>query len=188
MNEITVNDVSKMTNIEGLVLQGCGGDPQEWIDGINKLLTEQGILLKGDTFKEVSCFKHDGLTNLIFHMDSVELDLGKLAIWRLQTNEQFGGMWLSDYLHNRLGVLPDQKLETEKPDCPIIGADGNIFNLMGIASRTLREHGKEKEAEEMCSRIKESGSFIVALSVLMDYINPVGIDEQNKEMGMEAGM
>ncbi len=78
MNEITINDVSKMTNIEGLVLQGCGGDPQEWIDGINKLLTEQGILLKGDTFKEVSCFKHDGLTNLIFHIDSVELDLGIL--------------------------------------------------------------------------------------------------------------
>ncbi len=59
---------------------------------------------------------------------------------------------------------------------------------MGIASRTLREHGKEKEAEEMCSRIKESGGYDVALSVLMDYVYPVGIDEQNKEMGLEAGM
>ena len=24
-----------------------------------------------------------------------------------------------------------------KPDCPLIGEDGNIFNLVGIAARTL---------------------------------------------------
>lgn len=27
--------------------------------------------------------------------------------------------------------------EKKKPDCKLIGEDGNIFNLMGIASRTL---------------------------------------------------
>lgn len=188
MNEKTVNDVRQMTHIEGLVLQGCGGNLQEWIEGMNGLLTEQGILLEGDTFKEVSSFEHEGCTNLIFHMDDVKLDMGKLAIWRIQTNEQFGGMWLSDYLHNRLGGLSEQKLEAEKPDCPLIGADGNIFNLMGIASRTLREHDMEKEAEEMRDRMKESYSYDVALVVLMDYVNPVGINEQQKEMGLEIGM
>lgn len=29
----------------------------------------------------------------------------------------------------------------EKPKCPLIGANGNIFNLLGMASRTLRENG-----------------------------------------------
>lgn len=117
MNEKTVNDVRQMTQIEGLVLQGCGSNPQEWIGGINDLLTELGILLEGDTFKEVSRFEHDGCINLIFHMDDIKLDLGKLAIWRVQTKEQFGGMWLSDYLHNRLGVKPGQNQVAKKPDC-----------------------------------------------------------------------
>lgn len=186
MNEKTVSDVRQMTYIEGFVLQGCGGDAQEWIDGINKLLTEQGILLEGDIFKEVSRFEYNGCTNLLFHMDGVKLNFGKLAMWRLQTHEQFGGTWLSDYLSNQLGVVPEP--EMKKPDCPLIGADGNIFNLIGIASRTLREHGKDQEAEEMRSRVKESGSYDAALAVLMDYVNPVGTDERQSEMDMELGM
>ena len=28
----------------------------------------------------------------------------------------------------------------EKPKCALIGKDGNIFNLMGIASRTLKRN------------------------------------------------
>ena len=37
-----------MTDKEGLILQGCGGDLKEWEDGVNELLTESGILLEGD--------------------------------------------------------------------------------------------------------------------------------------------
>ncbi len=192
MNEITVNDVRQMTNKEGLVLQGCGGDPQEWIDGINTLLTEQGILLEGDTFKEVSRFNYDGNTNLIFHMDGVKLNTGKLAMWRLQTHQQFGGTWLSDYLSNRLGVVPGEHQEKEKPDCPLIGADGNIFNVMGLASRTLNEHGMAEEANEMCSRVKESANYNAALAVLIEYVNPVDTNgqpqkrEEKNEMTMDG--
>ena len=36
-------------------------------------------------------------------IDDVQLDIGKLAMWRLHTHEQFGGTWLSDYVPNRLG-------------------------------------------------------------------------------------
>lgn len=188
MNDITVNDARQMTDKEGLVLQGCGGDPQEWIDGINKLLTEQGILLEGDTFKEVSRFNYDGRTNLIFHMDGVKLDIGKLAMWRLQTHQQLGGTWLSDYLPNRLGVVPGEHQEKERPDCPLIGADGNIFNLMGLASRTLKEHGMAKEADEMFSRVKESASYHAALAVLMEYVNPVDANGQRQEREEKNGM
>ena len=42
---------------EGLVLQGCGGDPQEWLDGINQILTEEGILKKGARFEEAYTFR-----------------------------------------------------------------------------------------------------------------------------------
>ena len=36
-----------MEDQEGLVLQGCGGDPQEWLDGINEILAQECILKKG---------------------------------------------------------------------------------------------------------------------------------------------
>ena len=46
IKNITTNDLRKMNNKEGLILQGCGGEVKEWVDGINDILTENGILLK----------------------------------------------------------------------------------------------------------------------------------------------
>ena len=80
------------------------------MDGINDLLTEAGILRDGNTFQaeNVAVFQHDGLTNLLFPFEGVELDMGRLAMWRLQTHGQFGGTWLSDYVPNRLdGFVQD---------------------------------------------------------------------------------
>lgn len=36
MKQITLNELKRLTHAEGLILQGCGGDLQEWVDGINK--------------------------------------------------------------------------------------------------------------------------------------------------------
>ena len=47
VQEITTDKLRTMNNQEGLILQGCGGDLQEWVDGINQMLTEEGILKKG---------------------------------------------------------------------------------------------------------------------------------------------
>ena len=102
MRDISTEVLRRMGYSEGLILQGCGGDPQESIDGINEMLTDMNILKNGSRFTEVSRFEHDGLTNLLFHMDGVQLDIGKLALWRLKTHEQFGGTWLSDYVPNKL--------------------------------------------------------------------------------------
>lgn len=106
--QITTDELRRMTNQEGLTLQGCGGDAQEWIDGINELLTQEGILLEGTEFKHVKSFRHDGLTNLLFPFEDVKLDLGRLAIWRIKSHETFGGTWLSDYVTNRLGGFLDE--------------------------------------------------------------------------------
>ena len=100
---ISEQDVRRMADWEGLVLQGCGGDLQEWVDGINGLLTEEGILRNGTKFTEAYAFSHDGLTNLLFPFrEDVDLNVGRLAAWRLATYDQFGGTWLSDYIPNHL--------------------------------------------------------------------------------------
>ena len=137
-----------MGNQEGLILQGCGGDPQEWLDGINQILTDEGILKKGTRFEEAYTFQHDGVTCLVFPFkEGMVIEMGRLAMWRLQTHPHFGGTWLSDYVPNRLGgFLQEQEQRIVKPDCPLIGGDGNIYNLLGIAGQTLREHGMKTTA------------------------------------------
>lgn len=149
-----------MCDQEGLILQGCGGDLTEWVDGINGLLTEEGILLNGSKFQEVATFQNEGVTCLLFPLgDQIEVNIGKLAVWRLATHENFGGTWLSDYVDNRLGGFArDQPAQASgKPDCPLIGQDGNIFNLMGIASRTLKEHGLADQADATGSIAQKLG-------------------------------
>ena len=49
---ISTEQLRRMGDQEGLILQGCGGDSQEWVDGINEILTQEGILKKGAKFEE----------------------------------------------------------------------------------------------------------------------------------------
>ncbi len=172
INKINAEDLRKMQGKEGLILQGCGGDPQEWVDGINDMLTEAGILLDNTKFTEVSVFENNGCTNILFPFDeNVHAHTGKLAMWRLATHNDFGGTWLSDYVDNNLGGFQAEQKEKVKPDCPLCGVDGNIFNIMGIASRTLKQNGMKDEAHEMCDRITKSGSYSEALGIIGEYVN-----------------
>lgn len=195
VKEIEANALRQMQDREGLVLQGCGGDLQEWIDGINGMLTVEDILLDGTAFKAENCiaFSHNNVTNLLLPFtEDVKLNMGKLAMWRLQTHEAFGGTWLSDYVPNRLGgfaeTVAGQSEEKQKPDCPLIGADGNIFNLMGIAAKTLRQNGMQEEATEMCSRIRESGSYHSALGIIGEYVHITSVDDMDEDCGQEEGI
>ena len=185
---ISAEDLRKMRDKEGLILQGCGGDLQEWADGINSTLADAGILRS--PFDKLYVFEHEGLTNIIFPFEDVELDIGKLAMWRLQTHEQFGGTWLSDYVPNRLGGFIEEHPEQEqkKPDCPLIGEDSNIFHLMGIASKTLKRNGMAEQAKEMCDRITSSGDYNKALCIIGEYVNITSVDDDEPEESEDEEM
>ena len=184
IKNITTNDLRKMNNKEGLILQGCGGEVKECVDGINDILTENGILLDDTKFDNVSVFQNEGVTCILYPFDNVHLDVGKLSMWRLQSYTAFAGTWLSDYVDNKLGGFePEQnKAEKVKPDCELIGQDGNIFNLMGIASHTLKQNGMADEAKEMCSRVTSSGSYCEALNIIGDYVNITDGSEQSDDI------
>ena len=53
----------------------------------------------------------------------------------------------------------------------MIGADGNIFNLMGIAARTLVNNGMTAEVKEMCGRLSDCGDYNEALNIIGEYVN-----------------
>lgn len=61
-----------------------------------------------------------------------------------------------------------------KPHAPIIGADGNIFNILGIASRTLESNGIDPT--EMKQRVMSSKSYTEALAVILEYVEPMEAD------------
>ena len=136
IKEINEQDLLKMKDKEGLILQGCGGDLNDWLQGINEDFTKRNILMNNSKFEDIYSFKSGEITNLLFPLDNADVNVPKLAMWRIGTHEVFGGTWLSDYIDNRLSdkeeVVNNGNQEVIKPDCELIGQDSNIFNLMGI--------------------------------------------------------
>lgn len=51
IKKITAEDLRRMDGKEGLILQGCGGELQEWLDGINDMFTEEKLLLNGQNLR-----------------------------------------------------------------------------------------------------------------------------------------
>ena len=191
IKNITAVDLRRMNGKEGLILQGCCGDPREWLDAVNDLFTDEDILKNGSRFENIAVFQNGGVTNILFPFeDGMELDIGRLAMWRLCSHELFGGTWLSDYVPNRLGgFIAEHGPDKVKPDCKLIGEDGNIFNLMGLAARTLRRNGLAEQAAEMTERIYACGSYEEALCVIGEYVNITGDEEaEDMEEGMQMDL
>ncbi len=184
MKEMTKEELKKLYDREGLIIQGCGGDLKEWVDGINGILEQEGIIPKGAELNDVAMFQNGKVTNLLFLFGEEKVDIEKLAVWRLRTHSQFNGVWLSDYVNNHLGGFIREH-EAEKPNCPLIGEDGNVFHLMAVASRTLWEHGRDAQAEEMQKRITggECQSYNEALQVLEEYVTITSKAESQKMDG-----
>ena len=174
VRQITTDDLRRMENQEGLILQGCGGPLQEWVDGINELFTEAGILLNGSAFKaeNVSLFQYGELACLLFPFEGVKLDAGRLAVWRIQTHGQFGGTWLSDYVPNKLGgFVQEEPPVPAKPSMELLGHDGNIFSIMGHAAKLLRRAGMAEQSEEMVERVTACGDYYKALHIISEYVD-----------------
>jgi hypothetical protein len=77
----------------------------------------------------------------------------------------------------------NSRVANDLPDCPLIGADSNVFSLMGLTSRTLKEHGMRDQANEMRERVTSSGSFDEALAIMAEYVNPVSQEDMRQSGG-----
>lgn len=58
----------------------------------------------------------------------------------------------------------------KKPVCKLIGEDGNIFNLLAIARRSLLRAGLKQEAKEMVDKATSSNSYEEALRIIGEYV------------------
>ena len=186
VKEITTDELRTMKDKAGIIFQDCNDEPQVWVKGINEMLAEEKILLEGTILEEVSSFKHGGNPCLLFEFkDDDKIDMGKLAIWRIKTHPVFGGTWIDDFVKLKLGGFIESKQQEKlKPDCPLVGQDGNVFTLIGIASRTLKRNGMREEAEELQERTMASGSYGEVLNIIGEYVNITSEDEMDEGMDM----
>ena len=58
----------------------------------------------------------------------------------------------------------------KKPKMQLVGQDGNIFAIMGRASRLLKDSGQADKAKEMQNRVMGSLSYEAALNIVSEYV------------------
>ena len=58
----------------------------------------------------------------------------------------------------------------KKPKMQLIGQDGNIFAIMGRASRLLKSSGQGDKAKEMRDRVMSCDSYQKALNIISEYV------------------
>jgi hypothetical protein len=77
VKRITTDELRAMTDREGLILQGCGGELSEWVNGINELLTQEDLQI-GDT-SWMFRFELTAAPTAVFY-GKCGFEYGKLAI------------------------------------------------------------------------------------------------------------
>jgi hypothetical protein len=93
-----VGDPTTKKHNEAIVFMGAGGEIQEWIDGISKILKEEEIMTPGEDWYVMTTT--DGRIELVMPLPAEKVNLGKLAIWKIKFGD---GSWWSDYRVNYWG-------------------------------------------------------------------------------------
>lgn len=61
-----------------------------------------------------------------------------------------------------------------KPPCKLIGQNGNVFNLIAITRKTLKDHGLHRELEQFDQRFKEikenHGNYDDVLNLISEFV------------------
>ena len=72
----------------------------------------------------------------------------------------------------RVEPPPDKEQEQppRRPKMKLVGEDGNIFAILGRASRLLKRNGQAEQTEEMSNRVYHSGDYYKALNIISEYV------------------
>ena len=97
-----------------------------------------------------------------FEQRDIRVDDGTLAVH----------FWQEDGFKMTPSFEKIQKPEKNslRPKMQLIGQDGNIFAVMGRASRLLKSSGQREKAKEMCDRVTASQSYSEALNIVSEYV------------------
>lgn len=191
INRIYVNSneqFEKLYNSNALTLQGLDDTDKNlysfanWIKNLSEISNPLNMyIIKGKQMNE-----QYGLSGKNKYPDELRIvcvelkdikQVDKIIMPRFEIN----GRWFNDVVDND---VRREGRNSIKPKCALIGKNGNIFNLMGIASRTLEENNMREKAKEMRDRITTSNSYDEALFIIQEYVEVTdeeGLDEEEFE-------
>jgi hypothetical protein len=76
-----------------------------------------------------------------------------------------------EVLYADADIIKKDNTPTKKPKCTLVGKDGNIFNLLGIAGEALRKAKQADKIKEMTKKVKATTNYSEALAVIMEYVD-----------------
>ena len=74
------------------------------------------------------------------------------------------------YILQIMEIECPENLPPPKPVAPLLGTGGNIYNLLSITNRTLRNAGQQEQADEMWQRALDSRNNFKAISIIGEYV------------------
>lgn len=139
---------------------------------------EEKVAIKSGYYFEIFD-KSEMPSTLIKSGKKVELDNKRYDLYKANTLED--ERVIDKMFGDRMGYDIDDHT-VKKPKCALIGEDGNIFVLMGIASRTLKHNKMNEEAQEMCNKITtEAKSYDEALMIIGEYVEITSREEMEED-------
>lgn len=130
IKEVTIEYLLNEFEGEGIVAIGCGGDINEWFNGVNFILTSSKVTSKPQAIGDAYKFENDEVTCLLFPFpkDSDDFNIGRLAIVRLEYPWM---KWWSDYKDNIVNIeyvedvynYDDDYYDEDDEDCPLFTPD-----------------------------------------------------------------
>ena len=148
---------------EDISAQGVS-DLKDWISGQNS----DGL---GEGFEQQDIDIGDGYLNV---------SLWEAHGYYIDTTEEFEARHGTK---TDVATKSEESKQTAKPKVKLVGEDGNIFNLMGIASRALRRNGMSDKATEMTERITggEAQNYYQAIGIILEYVDEEDSTEECSE-------
>lgn len=64
-------------------------------------------------------------------------------------------------------------MTTAKPECKLVGEDGNVFNIIGRVSKSLKRAGLHEEAKTFTNKAFNAGSYDEVLRMAMEVVEVV---------------
>lgn len=149
--------------------------PDRYLDAFEQAVSESRSLGRAAVLSDQR--KLDILQGLQQYIDEMRVNDEEQKPWFIEC------VSFMQELIDQWQLVPGQSVK--KPDCALIGEDGNIFILSGIAAQTLREMGFHQQAEELQKRIfdGEGGDYFSALRIISEYVDITGPNEYGMEMG-----
>lgn len=71
--------------------------------------------------------------------------------------------------------------KNEKPKCNIYSAFGNMIEIMGLASKTLKKNNMVDESREMIERATMSYSYDEALDIINEYVETIKKSKEQED-------